>query len=98
MSRQEVFAVTEHHLKLLQRMYVCWDDTEFGAPAINPKLPYGNSDVIGDVCEIVGCDEANADRLHREMQTVLQILCGNLSIAVGAYIKAEPYGSKWEKQ
>jgi len=35
-------------------MYVNWDDCEFGAPCINPKRPYGNSDVLNDIAEILG--------------------------------------------
>ena len=30
-----------------------WDDCEFGAPTIDCKRPYGNSDVIGDIVEIL---------------------------------------------
>lgn len=49
----ETFVVTEDHLKLLRRAYVGWDDCEFGAPAIDCKRPYGNSDVLGDIAEII---------------------------------------------
>jgi hypothetical protein len=47
------FVLTERHLKLLARAVVEWDDCETGAPAINPKRPYGNSYVAGDVAEIL---------------------------------------------
>ncbi len=30
-----------------------WDNAEFGAPAVDPKRPYGNSDVIGDIASIL---------------------------------------------
>ena len=54
------FTVTEDHLKLLQHVYLYWDYGEgYGAPAINPKKPYGNSDVERDVAEIL--DAPNSD-------------------------------------
>lgn len=52
-ERAEKFTITENHLKLLKKMYVDWDDCEFGAPQINPKRPYGNSNVIDDIAEIL---------------------------------------------
>src|ERR1700734_729843 len=82
------FTVTEDHLKLLRHAYVGWDDCEFGAPAIDCKRPYGNSDVIDDIAEILGVpDEQVRDEeseilpgvkaaftcLHGETATVLQI-------------------------
>lgn len=51
------FEITECHLALMKRMYVGWNDCEFGAPEIDPKRPYGNSDVIQDIIEILGTEE-----------------------------------------
>ena len=48
------FEMKEEHLKLLRNMYVGWDDCEFGAPEIDPKRPYGNSDVLQDMLRILG--------------------------------------------
>lgn len=48
------FELTENHVKLLQRMYIDWDDSEFGAPEVDPKRPYGNSDVHKDMLNILG--------------------------------------------
>lgn len=56
------FEIKEHHLKLLKRMYVGWNDYEFGAPEIDPKRPYGNSDVIDDMAEIL--------RISKDKKTV----------------------------
>ena len=53
--KQKTFEVKEEHLKLLRKMQVEWNDGEFGAPTISCKHPFGNSDVIQDVAEIV-CD------------------------------------------
>jgi hypothetical protein len=50
----ERFTVTDEHVRLLRRAYVSWDETEFGAPGIDPKRPYGNSNIYGDIAEILG--------------------------------------------
>ncbi len=55
------FELTEDHLKLIQNMYVSWDACEYGAPAIDPKRPYGNSFVEGDIAEILGWDMPDED-------------------------------------
>ena len=97
------FTVTEDHLKLLRRAYVSWDDCEFGAPAIDCKRPYGNSDVIGDIAEILGTpgsgeiddepgdipaeDEARFTRLHGETATVLQIAIDTGEFRAGRYAR-----------
>lgn len=51
------FTITDEHLKLSRRMYVSWDDCEYGAPAIDCKRPYGNSYVEGDMLEILGIED-----------------------------------------
>jgi hypothetical protein len=52
------FTITEQHLRLLRGMYVEWQDIETGAPAIDPKRPYGNSDVEFDVLQDLGIEPA----------------------------------------
>lgn len=107
------FALTEEHLKLLRHMCVGWQDCEFGAPEINPKRPYGNSDVEFDMCEILGIefdDEAGLDpalmdrlsKLHGETQTALQIMlqCGAIELGIyrkPEWCKPEWYGVAWER-
>ncbi len=54
------FMVTDQHLTLLRHAYVRWEDIEFGAPAIDGKRPYGNSDVLGDIVEILFAEEARS--------------------------------------
>lgn len=49
-----VFRITDEHLKLLKEMNVGWNDCEFGAPQIDPKRPYGNSDGVDDVARVIG--------------------------------------------
>ena len=54
---KQTFTLKPEHIELLSRAYVSWDDCEFGAPEINPKRPYGNSDVYQDMLEILGLKE-----------------------------------------
>ena len=97
--KHEKFAITDQHLKLLNRMWFSWETCEFGAPCVDPKRPYGNSEVFVDIAEIIGLpmpDRENdkeftlaeiklMDAIHREMETVLQI-----GVRVG-YFKAGYY-------
>jgi len=53
----EKFEIKSEHLKLIQRMNVGWCDAEYGAPEIDPKRPYGNSNVEQDIIEILGFEE-----------------------------------------
>lgn len=83
--------VTEQHLKLLRHMYVRWDHTETGAPAIEPKRPYGNSDVAADIRDILDMDddampdEAALD-LHRQTQYALEIALRTGAFETGLYV------------
>jgi hypothetical protein len=103
------FTVTDEHLKLLRRAYVDWDDCEFGAPEIDCKRPYGNSDVIEDIGEILGYPEehyrdeegdynetvaANFTRLHAETAIVLQIALATGEFRTGHYVR-EKYSADW---
>lgn len=61
---EDTFTVLPEHLLLMRRAYVDWDDCEYGAPAIDCKRPYGNSDVIQDIMEIIGLEEVK-DGIYR---------------------------------
>ena len=54
---KNTFGIKPEHLKLMQRFCVDWGDCEFGAPAIDCKRPYGNSDVHQDMLEVLGLEE-----------------------------------------
>jgi hypothetical protein len=56
MAQPQAFRLTSQHLTLLQHMYVGWQDMEYGAPEIDPKRPYGNSDVEDDICTILALE------------------------------------------
>lgn len=107
MNERQEFTVTEQHVKLLKRAYVSWEDCEFGAPSIDCKRPYGNSDVIGDMIEILGIEDAidpEGDRngalerdlkaLHLETKTALQIALNTGSLKPGSYTSPK-YESNW---
>lgn len=102
------FKVTENHIKLIKAMCVRWDDSEFGAPAIDSKRPYGNSSVLLDIVEVLGVC-SNEDRvdeyinkygdilteIHKQTQTALEILLSNLSIQPGMYTRSSAYSDNW---
>lgn len=51
------FTLRPEHVALLRAAYVSWGYDEYGAPAIDPKRPYGNSHVVRDIHEILHPDE-----------------------------------------
>lgn len=84
-----IFQVTENHLKLLERTYVGWRDYAYdGAPGVDPKRPFGDSDVLRDIYEITHDgetpegvdpedfyeeDHPELQAIFREMEYVVQI-------------------------
>lgn len=101
------FKVTDAHLKLAKSMYVSWEDCEYGAPSIDCKRPYGNSDVTKDILEILGfpledeIPESLADyarKTHESMKTALQIFLCTQSFEKGTYEQTEEYDEhSWKK-
>lgn len=101
------FKITDEHVILLRLMVVGWVDVEYGAPEINPKRPYGNSDVERDIGEALGWeigdemsteDRKRAAALHSEMQTALQVFLHAGTISVGTYRNTDkfaPYGTSY---
>ena len=103
------FRLTENHIKLLRRAYVGWQDCEFGAPEINPKRPYGNSDVINDIAKILDITEPhnedgefssaveqNLGQIHMETETALQIILFTGEFRPGLY-RSEDYRRDWKR-
>jgi hypothetical protein len=96
------FEITDQHLKLLQKQNVKFKRSgEYGASEIDPKRPYGNSYVEGDILEHLGIkgDIDNGDgsyscseelgkrlfRLHVETTVALQICMRFLKFETGKY-------------
>ena len=100
------FELKLEHIKLLNKMWVVWWDTEFGAPGVDPKRPYGNSDVYGDMAEILDLefDKEDPDEkqikylsdLHDETQTALEVVLTSASFEQGLYEQRE-YTNEWYK-
>ena len=102
--RVKQFTVTDEHLRLLRRAHVSWDDTEFGAPEISCKHPYGNSNVwldIAEILEIPDSEWADKDmdplpdyeqrflRLHVETAVALQIALSTGEFRTGRYTRED---------
>lgn len=107
MTRGKTFQVRAEHLELLRAAYVGWDDCEFGAPAIDPKCPYGDSDVERSIAKVLGMDTseevveakaADLRRLHGETKTALQVVLCTGKFEPGLYQQARAYCDlSWER-
>jgi hypothetical protein len=103
----KTFEIKEEHLLLLQKAYIGWDNCEYGAPSIDCKRPYGNSDVENDIAEIFGWEideyltevqSRIARNLHEETKTTLQICLSLQKFETGVYRQTEEYNDRaWEK-
>jgi len=107
------FEITEEHLILLKHSYVSWWNCEYGAPSIDPKRPYGSGSVLESMADILGeklfedmhgethLSKEQGDRLeklHEDMQIVLQIVLCTQSFSLGKYIKENEYRNRsWTK-
>lgn len=104
------FTLTKTHIELLSKVYVAWDDCATGAPCIDPKRPYGNSNVIKDMYVILTGKEDWYDlsseiqselqseylELHGELETALQIILYTKSFVPGIYEEERMYGNEWK--
>lgn len=97
MSRKVTeFEVKPEHLLLLKNMWVIHNYDEFGAPTVDPKRPYGNGDVLGDLEEFLpGRSEHELLKLHQELEIVLQIALATQKFAPGKYILRGYNQTKW---
>jgi hypothetical protein len=96
----KIFEVTEEHLKLLKHSHIMWRASEYGAPMIDPKRPYGNTSVESDIAEILGWDKEDsqrAEKLHRELEIVLQIVLVTQTFEPGLYNIRNEYTTDWIK-
>lgn len=110
-DRTEHFVLSPDHLALVRKMRVQWDDCEAGAPAVDPKMPYGNSRVHEDVAEILGWQAGTADgwwetdegaemseaamEIHRETEVALQLVL-RFGPAPGVFRRPNPW-TPWER-
>lgn len=108
-TEQTQFNLTEDHIKLLRRANVGWQRCEFGAPEIDPKRPYGNSFVEGDIAEILGVelvedddgdfDQATCEQLeaiHKQTHVALEIILATGTFTPGEYVRDDIYTTEWK--
>lgn len=103
------FALLNEHLALLRRMNVGWDDRMCGAPAVDAKRPYGNSDYLNDIAGILGMElfeddqgehhltraqAARIEQVHRETEVALQIVLATGTFMPGVYVAGD-YTDDW---
>jgi len=107
--KKKTFELTIDHLTLLKRMHVDNYNSYSSTPYIDSKRPYGNSNIEADIIETLGwkieskeeLEEGEipekllkrADKIHKEMTTVLQIVLCNLTFLIGTYEKTDPHNS-----
>lgn len=96
MTAHRSFNLTNQHIALLRRANVTWGNAEYGAPRIDPKRPYGNSDVEGDMLEILQNEvKQQLGTLHRETETALCIILKTGSFIPGVYITSCEWTDDW---
>ena len=93
----ERVTVTEDHVKLVNNLKFDINATEFGAPTVDPKRPFGNSDVYADMERILKGRKVSSDfdvgerrkrqldKLYVQLKDCLQILCDTLSLKPVTY-------------
>lgn len=57
--KKQAFVLLPEHIALLKGFYVRWDESCYGAPAIDSKRPYGNkgrSAILLDIARILGIE------------------------------------------
>lgn len=87
------FKPKREHIELLKQGYfVFMDNVEFGFCGLDPKKPFGNSDAISDMAEILGYQEYTngdmSDKKATELEGYLLNLYMELPKAI-AYIVRE---------
>ncbi|WP_181871041.1 hypothetical protein [Sphaerisporangium album] len=105
------FIVLPEHIALLRRGCASWVGDDWrGAPGLDPKRPFRNSDVYGDIAAIVDgrevyghddeqvsdADRARYDRLFAECVLALQIVLETGSFEPGRYVLAGLPG-RWQR-
>ena len=107
------FVLTQQHLVLLKHAYVDWSGDisgSPGAPAIDPKRPYGSKDWISTIAQSLGHpvlseeDEDDPDLLekwekpyrllHEQTGTALQICLCTQQFKPGVYLQKDEYDER----
>lgn len=91
--RPNSFTLKEEHLLLLANSNIYHAESCFGAACIDPKRPYGNSNVISDIGEILGRgrgpfsddEKTELKDLHDETTWALEIITRCQTFDLGNY-------------
>jgi hypothetical protein len=107
--RVKTFDLTDELLTLLSNSWVNvrLSEAEWGAAEIDPKRPYGNGDIVEDICKLLGLpfdeedgpsgfDRNQALSLHAKTPIALQIVLSTRSFVPGVYQLKDGYGKDWE--
>lgn len=108
------FTLTRKHIKLLQKLDIINEESTYAyVPTIiqtDYKRPFGNTDYINDILEIIGMkkhkghdewseyQEAKAQELWDELHIALQICLHNLKFKPGKYIKQTDHPFEWVRE
>lgn len=87
------FEFTSVHLQMLRAMVVSWNGSEFGAPTIEPTMPYGKFDTLGRLAKMMGRDPKNLveeeemelQNLHRQSEIAFKIFLVHGTLETGLY-------------
>lgn len=104
------FQLTDEHIALLTgngRVWIEWDHAMNGAPCMDAKRPYGNSDLPRDIADILGWEYdpeegvsneqfARALRLHNQTQMALEVILNARTFEPGTY-QTGPWGVDWKR-
>ena len=106
------FELTADHVKLLRRANVRWSDGAYdGSPEIDAKRPFGNSDWVSDVAEIIGLEPQEDDdgekhwpkgtrdrcvALYKQLGDALQVVLAAGSFEPGLYV-CDDYRANWRR-
>lgn len=78
--------ITAAHLRLLRTARLGWDGAERGAPMLDPDRPYGRADLLAQLAEVFGTEDADElGRRHVEMYFVLARALRHGTLAPGRY-------------
>jgi hypothetical protein len=78
--------ITPPHLSLLRQARFSWDGAERGAPMLDPQRPYGRTDLLAQLAEVFGSDDAEElARRQVEMYFVIARAFKHGELAPGRY-------------
>ena len=90
----QIFNLTRNHIKLVSNFFILWEDDYSGYPIVSPKRPYGNSNVIDDVLDILEWESDKKEEalaIHKETAKALQVILATQRFIPGHYINIDKY-------